>query len=95
MRSVRRDGTVRYDLTKKATIMADNGSVGGIVGVIIDISEQKRMEEDILKAKNLQSLGTLAGVASPMISKSSHGHRGQPVSCKDAHTRQRTVDGLP
>lgn len=61
VKCVRRDGTVRYDLNKKATIIADDGSVGGIVGVIIDISEQKRMEEDILKAKNLQSLGTLAG----------------------------------
>jgi signal transduction histidine kinase len=61
MKSTRCDGSVRYDLNKKATLPGNDGSVGGIVGVIIDISEQKRMEEDILKAKNLQSLGTLAG----------------------------------
>jgi len=61
MKSVRADGSVHHDLNKKATIPGTDGGVGGIVGVIIDIGEQKRMEEDILKAKNLQSLGTLAG----------------------------------
>jgi len=61
IKSVRRDGSVRYGLNRKATLSGADGRVGGIVGVIIDITEQKRMEEDILKAKNLQSLGTLAG----------------------------------
>jgi len=61
MSSNRPDGTVRHELMKKATLSGVDGTVGGIVGVIIDVSEQKRMEEDILKAKNLQSLGTLAG----------------------------------
>lgn len=61
IKSVRCDGSVHYDLNKKAALSGDDGSVGGIVGVIIDVSDQKRMEGDILKAKNLQSLGTLAG----------------------------------
>jgi len=61
MKSIRADGSVHHDLNKKATLPGTDGSAGGIVGVIIDIGEQRRMEEDILKAKNLQSLGTLAG----------------------------------
>jgi nitrogen-specific signal transduction histidine kinase/ActR/RegA family two-component response regulator len=61
MKSMRADGSVHHDLNKKATLPGTDGGAGGIVGVIIDISEQRRMEEDILKAKNLQSLGTLAG----------------------------------
>ena len=55
------DGTVRNELVRKATLSGADGTIGGIVGVIIDITEQKKMEEDVLKAKNLKSLGTLAG----------------------------------
>ncbi|MHB8110218.1 MAG: hybrid sensor histidine kinase/response regulator [Syntrophorhabdaceae bacterium] len=60
-RTVRNDGLVRYELIKKASFTGQDGKILGIVGVIMDISEQKRMEEDILKSKNLQSVATLAG----------------------------------
>lgn len=57
----RPDGSVRHELVKKATFSGTDGTIGGIVGVIIDITDRRKMEEDILKAKNLKSLGTLAG----------------------------------
>lgn len=59
--NVRPDGAIRYELIRKATFSNADGTVGGIVGMIIDTTEQKRMEEDLLKASNIQSLATLAG----------------------------------
>lgn len=59
--NVKPDGALRNELVRKATFSGADGTIGGIVGVIIDITEQKKMEEDVLKAKNLKSLGTLAG----------------------------------
>ncbi|MCX6557612.1 MAG: transporter substrate-binding domain-containing protein [Candidatus Aminicenantes bacterium] len=33
----------------------------GIIGIYLDISERKRMQEEIIKAKNIESVGVLAG----------------------------------
>ena len=37
------------------------GKVLGIIGIFLDISERKRMEEEIIKSKNIESVGVLAG----------------------------------
>jgi PAS domain S-box-containing protein len=37
------------------------GRVQGIIGIFLDISERKRMEEEIIKSKNIESVGVLAG----------------------------------
>jgi len=45
-----------------SSILRDNAGVpGGIVCVASDISERKKLEEEILKSKKLESIGILAG----------------------------------
>ena len=44
------DGSRRNVLFHKATFMRADGDVGGIVGVILDITERKRMEERLQQA---------------------------------------------
>ncbi len=61
LRCEKLDGSVRHELVKKATITAPDGTIAGIVGLIMDISEQKKMEAEVLRSRNLQSLSTLAG----------------------------------
>ncbi len=61
LRCVNNDGSIRHELIKKATITGPDGTMAGIVGLIMDISSQKQMEAEILRSRNLQSLATLAG----------------------------------
>ncbi|OJX30017.1 MAG: hypothetical protein BGO74_13270 [Burkholderiales bacterium 68-12] len=44
------DGQVRDVIFHKATFTNPDGSVGGLVGVILDITERKRMEDDLRQA---------------------------------------------
>jgi two-component system cell cycle sensor histidine kinase/response regulator CckA len=37
------------------------GKVLGIIGIYLDVTEKKKMEEEIIKAKNIESVGVLAG----------------------------------
>jgi PAS domain S-box-containing protein len=37
------------------------GKVLGIIGIYLDITERKRMQEEIIKSKNIESVGVLAG----------------------------------
>lgn len=55
------DGIVHHGLIRKSSFTDPDGKINGVVGIIMDITEKKRMEEDILKSKNLQSVATLAG----------------------------------
>jgi PAS domain S-box-containing protein len=41
-------------------IVVEN-KVLGIIGIYLDITERKRMQEEIIKAKNIESVGVLAG----------------------------------
>ncbi len=61
LRRMSKDGSIRYELVKKATITGPDGNIAGIVGLIMDVSAQKKMEAEILKSRNLQSLAILAG----------------------------------
>ncbi|MBI4377685.1 MAG: response regulator, partial [Nitrospinae bacterium] len=45
----------------KQRIVDGEGNISGIVGIIHDITERKRMEAELLKAGKLESLGILAG----------------------------------
>ncbi|NJD91748.1 MAG: PAS domain S-box protein [Geobacter sp.] len=43
------DGTLRHVIFHKATYGAIDGSIGGLVGIYMDISEQKKLEEELVK----------------------------------------------
>jgi two-component system, cell cycle sensor histidine kinase and response regulator CckA len=45
----------------KATFLDKDGSIAGLAGIMIDITEQKKAEEDRLRFSKLESLSTLAG----------------------------------
>ncbi len=58
------DKTVREILVSKVPLRSREGNVFGMLGVIGDITEQKRMERQLADARQLESIGRLAaGVA--------------------------------
>ena len=58
--SVRKDGTVFPALFHVSPIIKD-GKPAGLRGLIVDLSEHKKAEEEILKLRKLESVGVLAG----------------------------------
>ncbi|MDH3349015.1 MAG: PAS domain S-box protein [Desulfobulbaceae bacterium] len=58
---VSRNGTRRAIADSGAPIRNPESKIIGVVLVIRDITERKRMEQDILKVKKLESVGILAG----------------------------------
>ena len=55
------DGAYLTGVTNKVPLLGIDGAIVGILGVSWDISERKRMEEELRKVQNLESLGLLAG----------------------------------
>jgi PAS domain S-box-containing protein len=60
-RLVNRDSTVRWIADSGAPIFDRSGAIIGTVLVFRDITEQQKLEEDLLRAKKLESVGLLAG----------------------------------
>ncbi len=58
---VGRDGTERLVATTASLIRSEDATVIGAVIVFRDVTEQHRMEAELLKARKLESIGTLAG----------------------------------
>lgn len=56
-----RDGSVRNAIFNKATFTGAAGEVAGIVGVITDVTAERRSQEELEKAARLEALGVLAG----------------------------------
>ena len=56
-----KDGTIRSIADSGAPIRDDKSNIIGVVLVFRDVTEQKMMEEELLKVKKLESLGVLAG----------------------------------
>ena len=56
-----RDGTERVIAESGAPIRDRESELIGVVVVFRDITEQKKMEEELLKARKLESVGVLAG----------------------------------
>ncbi len=58
--ALKKDGTAFPAILNASPIMRD-GSAVGLRGVLIDISEHKRFEAEILKSQKMESIGILAG----------------------------------
>jgi PAS domain S-box-containing protein len=55
------DDGIHHSIVSKFPIFDHNGNLVMVGGVAIDITEHKRMEEELLKAQKLESIGILAG----------------------------------
>ncbi|MBI5586090.1 MAG: response regulator [Deltaproteobacteria bacterium] len=57
----RKDGQRRYFLGSAAPMLGAEGQVNGIIGIARDVTEHKLLEEQLLQAQKMESIGNLAG----------------------------------
>jgi len=55
------DGSLRHIHAAEGVVLDNQGEVAFVVGVNIDITERKKLEQQFLRAQRLESIGTLAG----------------------------------
>ncbi len=60
-RQTSRRGRIRRISDSAAPIRGEDGALQGVVVVFRDVTDQHRMEEELLKAQKLESVGVLAG----------------------------------
>jgi PAS domain S-box-containing protein len=61
---VRPSGEIRWLLTSKVPWRDDSGQIIGLIGIGRDITEKRHLEEQLLRAQHLESIGRLAtGIA--------------------------------
>ena len=60
-RIVRPDGAVRYITSAEGVVLDEQGQVTRMVGVNIDVTEQRRMQAQLEASARLSSLGMMAG----------------------------------
>jgi PAS domain S-box-containing protein len=60
-RIVRPDGTIRWLRDRGFPVRRANGEVYRVVGIADDITEHKRLEEQVLQSQKIESIGRLAG----------------------------------
>ncbi len=58
---IAKDGTERIIADSGAPIMNDSGNIIGVVLVFRDITHAQRIEDELMKAQKLESIGVLAG----------------------------------
>lgn len=58
--AVKKDGT-RFPVMARSSAIVRDGVVQGLRGFLIDISERKKLEEQMQSVQRLESIGTLAG----------------------------------
>lgn len=60
-RITRPDGSLRYIASAQGAVMDERGQVVRIVGIGMDITDRKRMEEELAASARLSALGMMAG----------------------------------
>ncbi|MFT5369406.1 MAG: two-component system cell cycle sensor histidine kinase/response regulator CckA [Candidatus Latescibacterota bacterium] len=60
-RIVRPDGTIRWIYDRAYPVQDEQGNVYRIAGIAEDITERKRLEEELRRIQNMDALGILAG----------------------------------
>jgi len=55
------DGREHNVIIIKTAYLKDDGEVGGVIGIMVDVTDLRKMEEEQLKMEKLESLGLLAG----------------------------------
>ena len=60
-RVLRKDGTVAYWIGSGTAVQDQEGKPYKMVGSVTDVTERKKMEEELLRSKKLESVGFLSG----------------------------------
>jgi PAS domain S-box-containing protein len=58
--AMRKDGST-FSVSVHSSAIVHDGEVTGLRGILVDISERKRMDAELAKAQKLESIGVLAG----------------------------------
>jgi PAS domain S-box-containing protein len=61
LRFMRPDGAIRYVRAHAVSVFSDDGESTGYVGTIADVTELKAAQEELARARKLESIGLLAG----------------------------------
>ena len=61
LRIVRPDGSIRHVQVDEAMVYAPDGSLRRVVGTVLDITEQRRLQQRLANAEKLEAIGRLAG----------------------------------
>ena len=58
---IRPDGTKRWVTARGEAVRDQDGAISKIIGISIDITERKQLEQQLAEAKRLEAIGQLAG----------------------------------